>query len=402
MSHTLATACFWGLFGLRYARNIVGIPTVLIARTKVAEMPSRYSAKDVSVIIPTTAKSLRELEKCLATVTACSPAAIFIITNEASIGLVNKLLCSFSEQPITLLNVAKFNKREQILKALPLVRTPISILADDDVRWPPGFLEYLLPIFNDPVVGAGGPRQSVRREPNPSFWNFLGICYLERRAWNNMATNMVDGSISTLSGRTAAYRTGIIQTSDFEAYFMKERGGQGKPNSGDDKALTQYVYSQGWKIALQPDSRATIETTLERDCRYMLQCVRWARSHWSGNFAVMKEETYWYSRQYLWGLYYIYISQFQVPVVLFDGLLFFLLSIMVEQASQFTANLCYAALTTWILFMKVVKLIPHFCKFPADIRFIPVSILFCYVHGFLSLYGAFTMHYTGWGSQRLD
>jgi len=293
----------------------VGIPTILSARPKLAQTPPRYSPKDVSVIVPTTAKSLPELTKCLQTIAACSPAAIFIVTSDANTNLLSKH-CSDISVDVTVLGVPVFNKRDQILKAMSLVQTPLCVLADDDICWPPAFLEYLLAIFEDPEVGAGGPRQRVRRNAKPDAWNFLGIGYLERRAWNNVASNLIDGSISTLSGRTAAYRTEILQTEEFSNYFLKERGGKGKPNSGDDKCLTRYVYSRGWKIVIQPDPRATIETTLEPDGKFLLQCVRWSRAHWRGNIAVMMEESYWYSRRYFWGLYYIYLAQFQVPALL--------------------------------------------------------------------------------------
>lgn len=392
---------FWALFVFRYLRTIVSIFVYLLVQPRPIQSPPKYTGKDVTVVIPTTFKSPSELIECLHSVTASSPAAIIIVTGDANVELLASH-CRNNSFGVTVLGVSKLNKREQILRAMLLVKTAITVLADDDVFWPARFLDYLLAVFEDPTVGAGGPLQRVRRMEHPDSWNFLGISYLERRVWNNLATNGVDGSISTLSGRTAAYRTEILQSDEFAYYFRNDSWKGKRIHTGDDKCLTRYVYSHGWKIAIQPDRRATIETTVEPDRKYISQCIRWARSHWHGNFVVMSKEAYWCSPRYLWGFYYIYIGQFQTPALLVDGLLFFCLWLALRTASSTTAALAYTGLGAWIFFTKLVKLIPHFYKYPSDMKFIPLSILFSYLHGFINLYGIWTLDATTWGSQNLS
>ncbi|KAI0526430.1 putative polysaccharide synthase Cps1 [Xylaria bambusicola] len=392
---------FWALFTFRYLRTIASIFIYLLIRPKVIHNHPRYTGKDVTVVIPTTFKSPPELIECLHSIKASSPSTIIIVTSDANVELLVKY-CRDNSFEVTALGVSKLNKREQILRAMPLVKTAITVLADDDVFWPERFLEYLLAVFEDAKVGAGGPMQRVRRNERPDGWNFLGISYLERRVWNNLATNGVDGSISTLSGRTAAYRTKILQSDEFAHYFRSDSWKGKKIHTGDDKCLTRYVYSRGWKIAIQPDCRATIETTVEPDRKYISQCIRWARSHWHGNFVVMTEESYWYSPRYFWGLYYIYVGQFQTPALLVDGLLFFFLWLALRTTQSDTATVAYASLGAWIFFTKLVKLIPHFWKYPSDLKFIPLSILFSYLHGFISLYALWTLDATQWGSQNLS
>lgn len=46
----------------------------------------------------------------------------------------------------------------------------------------------------------------------------------------------------------------------------------------------------------------------------------------------------------------------------------------------------------WLLFTKTVKLIPHFIRHPTDIRFLPASIIFGYIHGVINLYALLTLH----------
>lgn len=242
------------------------------------------------------------------------------------------------------------------------------------------------------------PKQ-VRRKPN--VWNFLGISYLERRVWNNVTTNAIDGSISTLSGRTAAYRTEILKSEEFFYYFQNDSW-LGRPlNTDDDKCLTRYVYSHGWDIALQFDPRSVIETTLEDNPKFIDQCLRWARTHWRGNFTVMTNETYWRSPKFWWGFYVVYLGQFQTPALLVDGMLFGLLYGAHDGLPVSFPRACIC-LGLWILFTKTVKLIPHFYRHPEDLIFLPVSLVFSYLHGFINVYAMFTLKKTHWGSQQLD
>ncbi|TGJ81622.1 hypothetical protein E0Z10_g7156 [Xylaria hypoxylon] len=256
---------FWALFVFRYLRTIMSMFIYLLTKPTPIQSPSKFSCKDVTVIIPTTFKSPPELIGCLHSVTACSPSAIFIVTSNNNFELVERC-CHDNAFYVTILGVSKLDKRKQILKAMPLVTTPICVLADDDVHWPTRFLEYLLAIFEDPKVGAGGARQRVHRNENPDGWNFLAISYLERRVWNNLATNTLDGSISTLSGRTAAYRTEILQTNEFSDYFLNDTFFGKALNSDDDKCLTRYLYSHGWKLpsnqTLVPLSKRQLSPTM--------------------------------------------------------------------------------------------------------------------------------------------
>lgn len=73
-----------------------------------------------------------------------------------------------------------------------------------------------------------------------------------------------------------------------------------------------------------------------------------------------------------------------------DPLLFFLLH-------RATADRALAhfwglwALGIWMLFTKLLKLVPHFCEYPQDLLFIPVTIVFGYVYGVIKLYALFTL-----------
>lgn len=391
-------------FSFRYIRTVVAIGTwVFWKRVKLASSPWACSGQDASIIIPTTLKKPSELADCIQRMLDCNPSEIFVVTSNDTAPLARNMCYEngFHDSKVHVIGVGELNKRHQILRALPCIKSRFTILADDDVFWPNSmYLQYLLAVFDDPCVGAGGTRQRVVRNNRPGIVNMLGINYLERRVWNNCASNAIDGSISTLSGRTAAYRTDILKDPEFYEYFVNDEW-RGKPlNSDDDKCLTRYVYKKNWKIKIQSDSRAILETTVEPDMKgYNAQCLRWARAHWRGNFTVMENETYWYSLKMWWGLYVIYISQFQTPAVLCESVLAMLLYAAVGGPS--VSQNFWIALGCWIFMAKNLKMIPHYCRHPQDMIFIPVLMIFSYYHGMLNIYAACTMTNTHWGNKSL-
>ncbi|KAK4902891.1 hypothetical protein LTR27_000830 [Elasticomyces elasticus] len=388
------TLFFLILFVFRYLRVVVSIFTFMFYAPKPIRTNPAHTAKDVTVVIPTTFKSKTEFSLCLRNVVAEMAAAVIVVTSNANVPLISEICAAMCCTNVTVLGVDKLNKRVQMIKALKEVKTNLVVFADDDVFWPGGYLVRLLAVFDDPKTGAGGTRQRVRRNPGTyiSIWNFLGIGYLERRAWNNVCTNAIGGSLSTLSGRTAAYRTEILQKPALYEWLAHQ--------TDDDKCLTRYVYSQGWRITIQSDSRAVLETTLEDNSKFLSQCMRWARGHWRGNSTVMQKETYWRSPRYWWGLYVIYVSSVTcVSALLYDGMLFWLLTGAV-QGSEY-ARTAYISLVAWILFTKVVKMIPHFTRHPQDMMYIPFMILFSYLHGFINIYAYCTTSNTAWGGQSI-
>ncbi|KAM3421116.1 hypothetical protein BST61_g1530 [Cercospora zeina] len=397
-------ALFIFFFVFRYLRTVVSIFTWFTWSAIPVLSNPKYTSKDVTVLIPTTFKTPTELTACIKRVLACHPAKVFVITSNDNVPLVKDMctLYDFGPLDVVVLGVEHLNKRKQLLRAIPLVETAITVLADDDVFWPDErYLDYLLAVFEDDQVGGGGTRQRVHRNDRTDWVNMLGISYLERRVWNNCTTNRIDGSISTLSGRTAAYRTSILQSQSFRYKFLNDTW-RGRPlNSDDDKFITRFTYSSGWKIVIQPDSRSILETTVEADFPgYQQQCLRWGRAHWRGNFTVMENETYWRSPKMWWGFYAIYVSMWQTPNLLCEGLLATLLYAAVGSPS--VAPHFWIGLVSWIFFAKNLKMIPHFCRHPQDMIYIPVLMMFSYYHGYLNVKALCTMTTTHWGNKQLS
>ncbi|GAB7339522.1 hypothetical protein MBLNU457_6136t3 [Dothideomycetes sp. NU457] len=399
------------LFSARYTRLIVNIVAFLLFRARKVARNPRFLPKDVAVIMSTTFGKPEEHAKTLLRIAANLPGQMIISTADHKVAEINDFLKGHDLDNVEVVGVKAFNKRIQMLNALKRVTPPITVFVDDDVDWQhDSFLTNLLAGFEDPLVGAVGPRQRTFRMDKPTMWNFLGISYLERRNFNTGATNYIDGGISTLSGRTQAVRTSILKSKHFFNYFQTDSF-LGRPLLvDDDKCLTRYLYSQGWRIALNFSDLCTIETTQETDRKFIDQCIRWARGHWRGNLIVMSKETYWF-KSHIWTLYAVYISQFQTPALLVDGILVYALYCALNPGtstgeswspySGTTRVVAYLVFALWVFFTKLVKLIPHFVRHPADLKFIPVSIVFSYAHGLINIYALLTTYKTVWGGKNL-
>ncbi|KAF2225660.1 nucleotide-diphospho-sugar transferase [Elsinoe ampelina] len=395
----LYTILFLLVWLFRYFRLLVNIAAFFRFEPRFAPTTPRFTPGDVTFLMPTTFSDPGEVVKCLKGIQKCNPAAIIIVTSNAKLETVKTAITDAGIINTVVLGVSKLNKRRQMLVGLEHIKTDITFCVDDDVFYPSVNLpQHLLNCFEDPRVGAAGPRQRARRDAYPSIWNFLGISYLERRNFNTGSTNCIDGGLSTLSGRTQAVRTAILKNKEFYHYFRNDSFLGRKLTVDDDKALTRFIYSRGWKIALNFHEECTIETTFETGFGFIGQCLRWARGHWRGNLIVMAKESYWY-KTHTWTLYSTYISQFQTPALLVDGFLFWLLHRATAEVNANAKSHAFLLFAFWIFLTKIVKLVPHFLKYPQDVVFIPVSILFSYLHGIINVYALLTTHKTIWGSR---
>jgi cellulose synthase/poly-beta-1,6-N-acetylglucosamine synthase-like glycosyltransferase len=252
-----------------------------------------YTSKDVTVVIPSLEGEGDDLRQTLRSVLCTDPEQVILVTVHANYKKAEILAKSISKK-IKVLSIARANKRCQMCAALPLVDTKITIFADDDVIWPPTLLPWVLAAFEDEKVGGVGTSQRLRREKNPNFWNFLGAAYLLRRNWDIVACNRIDGGLPCLSGRTVAYRTKIIQDQEFNYAFTNETWRSFQLNADDDNFLTRWLMENDWDIRIQKHRECEVQTTLEDNSKFLLQCLRWARSNWRSNLkSLVIERTVW-------------------------------------------------------------------------------------------------------------
>ncbi|PHH59589.1 hypothetical protein CDD82_2434 [Ophiocordyceps australis] len=405
-----ASTRFWAiLFGVlwvhRYTRLLVHCVSHWSYKSKpLADKPS-FTADDVTVIIPTIHHDFEQLRESLGSILRCRPAELVLVTTHDKVRALRALTDSLDSLAtrISVLDTAIANKRLQVCEALPRVTTAITIMADDDVTWPPQLVRWILAPFEDEAMGGVGTCQRVRRERDgrwqTAVWNWLGAAYIERRNFEVSATHNMDGGTSCMSGRTGAYRTSILTEHAFVDGFKTEKWRHWTLNADDDNFVTRWLVNHGWKTWVQYSPECEVETTLEHGAKFLFQCTRWARSNWRSNWtSLVRERTVW--RRQPWCTYALHIATFTSLAFVVDPLLLWACWRAFEnEPPRLRCAVFVAQLAFMFLFTKTVKLWGLLWKHPSDLVYLPVSVLFGWFHGFIKLYALATLNMTSWGSR---
>ena len=400
--------CFVGLYLFRYIRLWVNL--VALARYRPIPPPDgpTITSQDMTVIIPTIAEDISQLKETVQTAYRLEPFEVLLVTPDSRVKRLHQMVEELdSPKRIQILTVSQANKRRQLSRAIPEVKTKITLLLDDDVWLPEKFTKWILAPFEDPRCGGVGTNQTLRRQDRSNIWEFLGAIYLVRRNFDCTACNWIDGGLPCLSGRAVAYRSEILQDPNFTYGFTHETWGSDHfLNADDDNFITRWLFSHGWKIKIQNHRECEVETTLENDSKYLKQCLRWVRSNWRSNITSLGETHMWWS--YPWSLYAVFqttITQWALP---YDCLLFACFYLALSELGFYTdshrsddwqLSSLWGVFLSHYFFSKTIKLLPYLLRNPGDVRFVPVSVAFGYFHNLIKLYGFVTVKETTWGTR---
>jgi cellulose synthase/poly-beta-1,6-N-acetylglucosamine synthase-like glycosyltransferase len=235
------------------------------------------------MIVPTLSRNTTDFLAALDTWRANNPLEIILVTTDANLQWLEALVHHHVKKNgnIQIHAVPKAGKRRQIAFGLQHVKGDFVVLADADVFWGPQLLPHLLACFEDKTVGAVGSRARVQSSASStqSVWHFLADFRFAQRFCHVAATNLVDGGISCLSGRTAAYHARLLQDGDFiEAFTGDDWRGKHRLDSGDDTFITRWIQTRGWKAVLQTYPAADIVTSAFESPKFLGQRIRWSRN----------------------------------------------------------------------------------------------------------------------------
>lgn len=223
---------------------------------------------------------------------ATEPYEVILVTIEANLARAQSMIKFMGTSKVRIRSVMHPNKRRQMVRALPEIRTDVTVFADDDVLWPERLLPWILAPLEDERYGGVGTNQRLRRAEAPNFqqriYGYLNALYLERRNFDCASCMYMDGGLPCLSGRTVAYRSSILKDDAFiEGFTHEEWLGRYQLNADDDNFITRWLVSHNKKIGYQYHKEAEILTTLEDNPNFVKQCLRWSRSNWRSNITSM-------------------------------------------------------------------------------------------------------------------
>ena len=252
----------------------------------------KLSSQDVTVIIPSISGDGEVLWETIESILSTEPFEVIIVTIDPNFERAQCMIRKMDTARVRVLSIAYPNKRHQMVRAIPKIKTSITVFADDDVLWPSKLLQWMLAPLEDESYGGVGTNQRLRRaenlRPQQRVYSYLNALYLERRNFDCASCMYMDGGLPCLSGRTVAYRTDILQDEAFTHGFTHEEWlGRYRLNADDDNFITRWLVSHNKKIAYQYHREAEVLTTLEDNPNFVKQCLRWSRSNWRSNITSM-------------------------------------------------------------------------------------------------------------------
>ncbi|GAA5937077.1 hypothetical protein JCM1841_001875, partial [Sporobolomyces salmonicolor] len=370
----------------------------------VPKHPTYFAHEDVTIVVPTIDSDAHFLSAMRSWLVG-EPFEIIIITATHVLPALQELAGQMNAEDATrhpgqamgrdgkgrirVFGVEKANKRKQMVEGIKRTETDIIVFADDDAIWPPTMLPLILACFEDLSIGGVGTSQVVTpldQSGSKRFtvWETLAAFRLTIRNIEIASAAHLDGGVPCLSGRTAAYRSIMLKDPEFMHQFTNDYWrGKYHLNSGDDKFLTRWCVSHGWKTWVQVCKGAELQSTMKADWTFLKQVLRWTRNTWRSDLrSIFIERHIWTSHPYV---AYTMIDKFLNPFTLLAGpaLVMYLCARSAEGERVDGAYVLpvWNILLSWCLWLtatRTAKLAPHLWKRPRDFIYVPVWVLFGY------------------------
>lgn len=277
-------------------------------------------------------------------------------------------------------------KRAALAVGVDATTTEIVVLVDSDVIWEPDVLKKVKMPFVDPTIGGVGTRQNMYPSDGvrATLWERLADIYLDIRYADEVpATTRWGRAVSCLSGRTAAYRTRLLQ--QLREPFLNETFWGTHCMSGDDKRYTCLVLQNGYHTWNQLD--AQVYSTFKPDFNgFRKQRIRWSRNSFRSDLRALWQGWIW-NYPYL---AFMLIDKTIAPFTLLVGPVVLVLAIGLGNW-----DLVVALLIWWHL-SRAIKILPHLLRRPQDWLILPVFVVMTYYMSLVKAYALFTIREHKW------
>jgi N-acetylglucosaminyltransferase len=336
-----------------------------------------------SVIVPSFHEDPEILLDCLDSWRVQSPTEIIIVLDVADLDSYRRItaLADPVVHPILFHHVGK---RSALGVGIRAATGELLILTDSDTWWQEDLLTHVQMPFADPLVGAVGTHQNVRKR-DTSIWRRIADWLVNIRYLDYVPAMGAVGAVPCVSGRTAAYRrAAVIPVLEHmeDEFFMGRRC-----ISGDDGRLTWLVLASGYKTVHQSSAHALSMFPSEFRA-FVKQRVRWSRNSYRCYLTAMV-------KGWLWRVPFITkvtVLQFLLtPLTMGLSMIYLLFSRL-----ELTA-LGVAAAGGWLLFGRGIRGVSHLRRHPKDLLILPVlAVTVILIALPIKLYALLTMNQQGW------
>jgi hyaluronan synthase len=277
-------------------------------------------------------------------------------------------------------------KRPALAVGVDASTTDIVVLVDSDVIWEPDVLRKLKMPFADPSIGGVGTRQHMHPSDGqtPTLWERLADIYLDIRYSDEVpATTRWGRAVSCLSGRTAAYRTRLLQS--MRQAFLTETFMGNQCMSGDDKRYTCLVLQRGYHTWNQLNARV-YSTFQPNFAGFVKQRIRWSRNSFRSDLRALWQGWVW---RYPY-LAVMLIDKTIAPFTLLVGPIVLLVAIAVGNWQL------VLMLLLWWHISRAFKILPHLRRRPADWLILPIFIGVTFYMSLVKAYALCTINEHKW------
>jgi hyaluronan synthase len=276
-------------------------------------------------------------------------------------------------------------KRDALARGVDATKTDIVVLVDSDVVWEDDVLKKLKMPFADEKIGGVGTRQNMRPTgKHATFWERMADIFLDMRYTGEVPATVVLGkAMSCLSGRTAAYRTKMLQS--FREDFLNETFAGHLCLSGDDKRYTVLTLKAGYRTHCQLNARVT--STFKPDFKgFVRQRIRWARNSLRSDIKALWDG-------WVWRFPFLAIMLFDktiAPFLLLVAPIALIVALFIAKW-ELALGICI-----WWMLSRTIKLIPHLVRKPHHILLVPGYILTTFLMSLIKAYALFTINKHEW------
>jgi len=269
----------------------------------------------VSAVVPFYDEEPRLLFKSIQSIRRQNVREIIAVTDNPSDPVV-PIVRSLVDQ--LLVFGGRLGKRQCLAAGFGKTSGEFVLFVDSDTVLTDGCVQEMLRAFN-PDVGGVSTRHQIHDGQMKSMCGAYSSI-IEDNRWTLDQALSKFGKLTVIDGRCCMYRRRAIEEFITSNYFLKERANGHIFTTGDDRQLTRFLNSTGWKTRVS----GGVAFTSAPSCfsKFLKQQLRWLRSGYHYHLADIKERFRGTSALYTFSQMAYFLSPWLFLVVIFHDVLF--------------------------------------------------------------------------------